>query len=101
MDGKSIRKSAITGILFEVTTVSSYRYLSIIHEKSGMYITRFTSGPVPGIKACIAIIEKNLAPLNWDVDIEQINDTHKAAVRAITKEISFNSAAGKYEITRS
>lgn len=100
MDGKSTKKSTIPGVLFEVTAISSYRYIGVIHAKSGMYIIRFANGPVPGVKACITIIEKHLAPLNWDVDAEQITDDHKAAVKAITKEISFNSSAGKYEIAR-
>lgn len=93
-----IRKnSSVKGIYYLSETISSNKYLKIMHEKSGKSIYNFTSAPVEKITSIIKLSDEILGKVNWDISEAELTEEHGKILKEFLKHIALNHH-GKYAI---
>ena len=91
--------SKIKGLYFEVLKVGSNKWLKIIHEKSGLPITNFTSAPVNGVTKLMKLSDEILAKENWDIPEEELTEEHGKLIKELKKHVVRSEyGGGNYEV---
>jgi len=91
------RTSKVKGIYYVTYKVSSYRYMKVIHEKSGLLIVHFRS-PVEKVTEVMEAVDKVLSKVNWNVSAKSIGNRHMEAVRELNKKVVIDESTGKYVV---
>ena len=91
-----IKKSAVPGIHYIVSTVSSYKYLTIIHDKSNKSIADFSHSPVEKHTDVIKISDKILGQIDWNIPESKITNAHEKIVHELKKSVVLSN--GRYVI---
>jgi predicted kinase len=99
---EALKKSKVVpGVAFETEKIGSYTYLTVRHIPSGKAIYSLTRGPIPGVRKTVAVVEKILKRMDWNVPEDQLDK--KTAVRLaaeIGQKIPLD-VYGNYEIRES
>lgn len=94
---KPRHKSIVPGVYYETFTISSSRYLSVMHASSGACIKSFMSGPTKQIKQIIKHLDTIIVFGRWDCSIEEVKTDRNQYVQSMLF-VEYSISAGSYVI---
>lgn len=93
-----IKKSKVKGVFYVIESVSSFRYLKIMHERSGKPIVSFTDAPILRSTDIIKLAETVLDKANWNLPESRIGKPQLDVAKELRKRI-FRNNHGVYVVS--